>query len=387
MINTNLINLYQLIFITMSGRFKIFIKCIGLSLFLNILPINAQILQDTVTLRLVKKDIDYIYNLQFNNAREVYTQISQSYPGHPIVYLLRGIMTYWENYPLLYITPSHFSFEEDMRQCIRLSESNNNPVYEAEYLLANLCARGMLLMFYADNDLIMEVIPLATSTYKYLRRSFDLSSACIDLHYFTGVYNYYREAYPRVYPVYKPLALLFPPGDVETGLEELQTTAISSVVLRAESYFLLTWIYLNYEEKYHEALFYCKTLHEQYPENVQYLAIYIKNLLLMKQYDEAEKLISDSPEEAENNYYQAQLIIFKGILQEKKYRDNIAAQNYYNKGISDIAYFGDYGNEYAAYAYYGLSRISEANGDKQTGKIYRKAAMKLADFKKVNFDK
>jgi len=370
----------------MSGRFKIFMKCIGMSLFLSTTPINAQLLQDTTSLNLVKKDIDYIYNLQFNNAREVYTKISQLYPGNPLVFLLRGMMTYWENYPLLNTTPAHVSFEEDMRRCIRLSEKNNNPVYEAEYLLANLCARGLLLNLYADNDLIMDVIPLATSTYQYLRRSFDFTSVCIDLYFFTGIYNYYTEAYPKAYPVYKPLALLFPNGDMEIGLKELQTTAINSVVLKAESYFSLTWIYLNYENKYPEALYYSKSLHELYPDNVLYLATYIKNLLLMKQYDEAEKLIIASPEEAGNRYFQAQLSIFKGILQEKKYLDNILAQQYYKKGIRDISIFGGYGNEYAAYAYYGLSRISEANGEKHIHKIYRKEAMKLAEFKKINFD-
>ena len=370
----------------MSRRFKIFITCIGLSLFLGTAAVNAQLLQDTTALNLVNEDIDYIYNLQFDNAREVYTKIIQSYPGHPIVFLLRGLMTYWENYPLLYTTPAYISFEEDMSQCIRLSEKNNNQVYEAEYLLTNLCARGMLLMFYADNDLIMEMISLTTSTYKYLRGSFDFTSVCTDLYYFTGVYNYYREAYPKVYPVYKSLALLFPPGDIEIGLKELQIAAINSVVLRAESYFLLTWIYLNFENKYPEALYYCKSLHELYPDNVLYLAIYIKNLLLLKQYDEAEILIFASPKEAENKYFQAQLIIFKGILQEKKYLDNKLAQQYYNKGIRDISSFGEYGNEYAAYAYYGLSRISEANGEKHAGKIFRKKAMKLADFKKINFD-
>ena len=40
---------------------------------------------------------------------------------------------------------------------INLSEKNDNPVYDADYLLSNLCARGMLLMFYADNDLAIEV--------------------------------------------------------------------------------------------------------------------------------------------------------------------------------------------------------------------------------------
>ena len=69
-------------------------------------PVNAQLLQDTTALNLVREDIDYIYNMQFNDAREVYTKIVSLYPGHPIVYLLRGIMTYWENYP----TASYNSF-------------------------------------------------------------------------------------------------------------------------------------------------------------------------------------------------------------------------------------------------------------------------------------
>ena len=116
-------------------------------------------------------------------------------------------MTYWENFPLLNTCPAKDSFEEDLRQCIKIAEKNSYPEHEAEYLLANLCARGFLLMYYSDNNLVMEVIPLATSTYKYMRRSFDFTSVCTDLYYFTGVYNYYRDAYPKAYPVYKPLRL------------------------------------------------------------------------------------------------------------------------------------------------------------------------------------
>jgi hypothetical protein len=274
-----------------------------------------------------------------------------------------------------------------MRLCIKMSETNKNPTHEAEYLLSNLCARGMLLMYYADNELLTETIPLTLTTYKYLRRSFDFASVCEDLKYFTGVYDYYREAYPKVYPIYKSLALLFPAGNMESGLKELQLAARNSVVLRAESSFLLSYIYLNFENNYPEGLSYCKTLHELYPENALYLALYIKNLLLMKQYDEAEKLMLTSSREEGNKYLQVQLTIFKGILQEKKYRDNKLAQQFYNQGIHDINVFDNYGDEYAAFAYYGLSRISLSNGDKQTSKIYRKAAMKLGDFKKNNFDK
>jgi hypothetical protein len=371
----------------MSGCLKIFIVCIGFSLFPGTSMLKAQILKDTATLNLVKKNIDYIYNLQFSNALETYKKIIKAYPEHPIVFLIRGMMTYWENYPLHNKTSAQVSFEEDMRQCIKLSEAHNDPVHEAEYLMSNLCARGFLLLFYSDNDLIMEVIPLATSSYKYLMRSFDFTTSCPDLYYFTGVYNYYREAYPIVYPVYRSLVFPFPKGDMVKGLRELQLSATKSVALRAESYVLLSGIILNFENRYTEAIYYNKTLYEQYPQNPLYQTNYIKNLLLIKQYGEAEKLMSALPEEPENKYLHAQLLIFKGILQEKKYHNNKLAQQYYNTGLGIISFFGHYGDDYASYAYFGLSRISDVNGDKHISKIYRKEALKLSDFTEINFDK
>jgi hypothetical protein len=245
----------------------------------------------------------------------------------------------------------------------------------------------MLLMFYEDNDLIMEVTPLTISTYKHLRRAFEFTSTSSDLFYFTGVYNYYREAYPKIYPVYKSLAFLFPHGSMETGLKQLQSASINSVVLKAESFYLLIWIYMGFENNLPESLMYCKTLYEKYPDNTLYLETYIRNLLLMKKYDEAEKLISSASGKAMNRYFEAQLIILKGILQEKKYHNTKLAGEYYNKGINDISLYGRYQNEYAAYAYFGLSRITEGSDEKQTHKIYRKEALKLAEFKKINFDK
>lgn len=371
----------------MLVRFKMIISRIGLLFFLSSIQANAQLFSDSATMKLVREDIDYIYNLQFNESDELYKEIIKLYPGHPIIYLLRGITTYWENYPMLNTSPARNSFENDMHQCIKLSETNDEADKEAEYLLADLCARGMLLSFYSDNDLIMQVAPLTISTYKYLRRAFDFTSQCTDLYYFTGTYNYYREAYPKVYPVYKSLAFLLPRGNEEEGLKELKIAAMNSVVMRAEAGSLLEWIYLNFENKLQESLYYSRILHENNPGNELYLSTYIRNLLLDKNYDEAEKLITGSSEEEGNKFYQAQLLILKGILEEKKYNDDKLAQQYYNKGITDISLFGKYGNEYAAYAYFGLSRVGEVNGKNPTRKIYRKEALRLADFKKINFDK
>ena len=370
----------------MGNEFKIFIRCLAMSFYFSISALNAQILNDTASLNLIKRGVDSIYNMQFKYSEEVYGKISKQYPEHPLVLLFKGTMMYWENYPLLPSSPASAQFEEEMLRCIGLSEKINNTSIEAEYLLANLCARGLLIQYYANNGLDNEVLPLATTTYRFLKRSFDLTSIYSDFFCFSGLYNYYREVYPDAHPAYKPITFLFRKGNRTKGLEELQIAAKESILLKAESFSDISYLYITYENNYQMATYFSNYLHDLYTYNPEYLAEYIKNLLLIKNYDEAEKLIISSVSHEKNPYYQSQLSIFTGIIQEKKYRDNKLAQKYYDKGIRDISSFGAYGNEYSAYAYFGLSRISEKSGDKESRKIYHKQALRLADSKKITFD-
>jgi len=235
-------------------------------------PAGGQILSDTSSLVIIKSGIDQIYRLNFDKAREIFSGIDIPGSEHPVIYLLHGLTVYWQNYPLLPFTDAMNLFEADMRRCIALCEMKPySEEYEAEALLANVCARGLLLLFYADNNMSRNVISLASGTYRYIMRSFHFNRVFSDLYYFTGLYNYYRDAYPKYHPVYKPAAALFPPGNFERGLNELVP-------------------------------------------------------------------------------------------------------------------FGKYGNEFSAYCFYGLSRISDARGDKAGKRIYLRRANNLASFKKINFN-
>jgi len=335
---------------------------------------------------MIRKCVAHTYNFEFDKAIELSNQVSLKYSNHPVEYMIRGMMTYWQNYPLTPSVPAHDSFENDLRDCILLSDQVLNPADEAEYLLIGLCARGLLLIYYADNGLNREVMRLAKETYKNMRRAFDYTEVYPDFYFFTGLYNYYREAYPEVHPLFKALAFLFPKGNKTLGIKQLQTAANISIFLRAESLYILLWINGGFENSIDHAFDCSKSLHEKYPANLNYLGEYIKYLLLTKDYDKAEKLIEHSGITVINTYYQAQQTIFNGILQEKKYHNDTVAQQYYNKGISELTVFGEFGNEFAAYAYFGLSRICERKSDKPEMRTYRNKANDLAPFKKINFD-
>jgi hypothetical protein len=369
-----------------SERFKTAVILLGLVSCLNFSVLQGQILKDSSSINLIKKGIDYVYNFDFKNAYKINAELKTLYPGHPITYLFKGMITYWENWPLNITSAARTSFEADLRKCIELCDNNKAPSTEAEILLVNLCARGLLLLYYTDNDLSFEVFPIAASTYQCIRRSFDFTALYSDFYFFRGVYNYYREAYPEAHPVYKTLAFLFPKGSKSEGLDDLLIVAKNSIILKAEAYSFLTQIFLSFENNYLKATFYSKSLHILYPDNPEYLGSYIKNLLLIKRYDEAEKEIAESVDYLKNPFFQAQVTIFNGILQEKKYHNYHVAQQLYFQGIKETSEYRNYGDEYAAYAYFGLSRISEKSGDMDNMKVYRKLALKLADFKNIDFN-
>jgi hypothetical protein len=376
------INIFLSIYYRNLLRFSMLLFCIHS-------PFSyGQILDDPSTMNTIRRGIRYIYNWQFEQAERVSDTIAVLYPGHPVNNLYRGMMIYWMNYPLIPSSSVRNDFEEEMNLCIELSDSNMIPDsgYEAEYLLADLCAKGLLLLFYADNNLSWQAIPVVRKAYRPLMRSFDFTDECTDLLYFSGLYNYYREAYPKVHPVYKAVAFLFPSGDMEKGLRELEKCAGESMAMRAEALNILSWIRMYFENDYLKSYPLCESLTTKYPNNVFYRIMYIKNLLLLKKYDEAEYLINGFYNYNMNPLYIAVSYIFNGLIQEKKYQNFDIARKLYNQGIEALTAFSPYGNGFAAFGYFGLSRISEIENDNRMRRIYHRKAMELTDFKKMTFD-
>ena len=362
--------------------------CTAAIIFSASYPARAQILKDSAAINTIIRGMQNIYNIEFEEAGKAYNSLARMYPGHPVLHLFSGMKIYWENFPMNPASNARKSFEAELRACIDQSDKNDypRPEYEAEYRLANICARGLLLLFLSENDQSGDVIPLVTSSYRPLIHTFGFTSSCPDFYYFTGVYNYYREAYPIVYPVYKAVAFMFPKGNMELGLRQLEECGKNSIALRAEAYVMLSWIRMNFESNFQQALPYSRHLSDQYPSNPLFRIYLVKNLLLLKKYNEAEDLIRAGRNASVSTFYDATIEVFKGIIQEKEYKNPDSARNHYLKGIDDLAIFGPYAYEYVGYGYLGLSRISSAEGNNRESRAYRRKGADLVDFKNITFD-
>lgn len=372
------------IFKSRPGGIKIIIVFIFLSLYTGISQADAQVLKDTTAMRLVKKTVDQVYNMHFNEASKTCDLISAEYPNHPVVLLLKGMLTYWKDYPLMEESAPGRIFEQQMLLCIDKCEhfTNGN---EAEILLVNLCARGILLLYYGANEMNSKTFSLGRTTYRYLRHAFEFTGTFPDFYFFTGLYNYYREAYPEAHPVYKPLFALLPRGDREKGMNQLRTAFKEAIFMKAEASTFLSSNYKYFENDFSNASYFSRMLYNKYSLNTVYLIDCIEDLLLTGKYDDAEILILSPAARTNNRFYQAQLIILRGVLNEKKYHNSSQASQEYTIGAQNIASYGEWGSQYEAYAYFGLSRLNGDNPHDQ--KIYRKKALEHADFKAINFDK
>ncbi len=354
---------------------------------LFITNVQAQILKDKEAYLKIEQGVYYIYNCEFDKAEEVYKYINNKYPNHSVPHLFKGLILYWKYLPMIPGSEENKEFVNEMSTCIDLAEKafkENDS--DAENLLAGLGAMGMLLMYYADNDLTGKVISLAPETFHFVMKAFNFTDTYHDFYYITGLYNYYREAYPEAHPVYKPMLIFFPKGDKKLGLEQLKIAARSSIFLKAESNSFLSGIYLNFERDPDSSLVYSNRLISMYPNNVQYKTLDIRNLLLLKKYNRAESILDSINYWSVNTYFQAKLDIFRAILYEKVDHNDTMAEYYYLSGIRKAEKYGEYANEYISYGYFGLSRIYDRAGDKKKGKQYLKLAEDNTVYEFVNFN-
>ncbi len=351
------------------------------------LTAQESILSDSVFMLRLKTEVDSIYNFQYKNSEKTYIELEEKHPDHAFTQLFYALMLYWKYFPITPESEYHDEYINRIENAILaaeniLDEDKNN----TESIFFNLMSRMFIMQYYADNQMSSKVIPHLSRSYKMITSGFDLKEDMTDFYFTTGIYNYYSEAYPKAHPIYKPIAYFFPKGNIELGLQQLEYNWKNGSFLGTESLFFLIYINLNFEANYSAALHYLKPLNDSYPNNPLYISYRIKTLLMLKEYELASEYILKLKQmKTKNDYFLIVSEIYEAVILEKRNHNQTKAATKYAKAVQSLEKYGNYGNAYSSFAFYGLSRIYSEK-DKKKAKEYRKIADDLAVYPHINFD-
>lgn len=324
---------------------------------------------------LVRQTLQAIYNNNPGQADGLINQLDQQTAHHPAVDLLRAVRLHWQWFPA--------RTDDRLRgQLVNLLEKTADETKtqldkrpdDPELIFTYFTTEAMLTrMAYFDHQTLKSV-GYAKKAYSYLQKGRAYRKQYPDFSLSSGLYDYYREEYPELHPVYKPLVWFMRSGDKQNGLAQLGIASKQSLFSQVEATLYLTHILADYENRASEALPYLAQLTKQYPNNPFFVVRYAEVLLHAGRLTQAIPLI-DSVLAIRQPFYQqiglllmARLKLAQGALTEA----DTLAQTVLQKQPKDEAY--------QAWAYAVRARVAARTNQPQQARLFYEKVLDLAEY-------
>lgn len=345
------------------------------------------ILENERAYALTEQALDHIYNVDIKQSERLIQQIDQLLPDYPAVPLLEALSIRSANYPLEPGSAAFQQMKNHLYQVIDQSEAildEDEDHAEANFFM--LSAHGLLALYENENGNTFKAVGQAKNAYTYLKNGFDLMEVYPDFYFSTGLYNYYREKYPELHPVYRPFMWFFRSGDMALGLKQLDTAVRKSLFLGAESADFLIQIYLFYEDRPDKALTYAQRLVNKYPDNPYFTVNYIHAALGAGQFAGIDAYVQQLIS-SDKRYFQVTGHLFEGMLLEKRDQRWDAAEAAYLQSLQgNIGIEGEEAKNYRSYAYAGLARIADHEKKIAQAKNLYEQALNAAQYPPVKLE-
>ena len=239
-------------------------------LLLILLPASAsaQWVSDPAVEQRIQRGIDYIYNIQFNKADSVFSEIVRWDPQHPVGYFFQAMTQWWRILTNFDDESQDQRFYDILDKVITLCEDrldkNPNDVTALFFKGGAVGFRGRLRAnrskwVGAANDGLV-ALPIVQKAYKLDPSNYDVLLGI-------GIYNYYADIIPDQYPFVKPFMVFFPGGDRKKGLQQLEEASKHAKYARVEASYFLMQNYFLYEKDFSKAMAIAVDLSKKYPEN------------------------------------------------------------------------------------------------------------------------
>ncbi|MEL7146277.1 MAG: tetratricopeptide repeat protein [Bacteroidota bacterium] len=303
---------------------------------------------------LIEEAAKYVYRVDSARSAKAIADVEALFPDHPVVPLMEAVFILWSEIPMHTTDTVFLIFENKLKEVIAKSQSMPDSL-RAEKIFFEMSARGFLAEHYADEGAYLKALGEARRTYGFMKEGFKLVPDAPEFLLTSGLYNYFRVAYPEKHPVYKSLVWLFRSGDKEKGIRQLERAVNETIISRVEAHLYLSYIYLRYEREPEKSTYYLNKLFTAYPENSYFRAKYIESLIEMGEYDQVP-VLSDTLLLNERNYYKMSGEVFMGLYHEKVLDERSVAIDFYSNAVGRVEKLRGHGSHYISWAYLGLGR-------------------------------
>lgn len=340
--------------------------------------IAQNIQNDKPSILIVKEAINKMYNLENDASEKLAGELAKLHPDHPASSFIMALNIYWKEMPINNRSKNfekfHYYLQETLDKSTKMLDKDKN---DEEGIFFSLSAHGYLTQYYAEENSNFKAMKEAKNAYSFIKSGFDLTEKNPEFYYTTGIYNYYRDVYPDLHPVYKSFMWFFASGDKETGLQNLEKAIKKATFTKVEAINYSAHFYLRYEDAPSKSLEYSEELVAKFPGNLLYKAIFVEGLINLKRYDDA-KIHVAALLNAPSHYFQMMGQTYMGRILEKQGKDLKKAKEFYLKSLETSKLIEYKASHYNSIAYCGLSRIEGKNGNKDGAKDYHKKASATA---------
>ncbi len=243
---------------------------------------------------LVRLGSDYIYNVEFDKAEGAFRELIKRYPEHPAGYFLDAMIDWWKITLFRNTNKYDNSFEEKIQKVIDRCDAllDENPK-DINALFFKAGAKGYRGRYYAQKSEWVSAATDGSSAYNLMIECQKIAPGNHDIMLGTGIYNYFAQAIPDIYPMTKPLLAFLPKGDKQLGIYQLRASSKLARYAAMEARVVLLQIYYTFEKDNDLAESSAEELFTKYPNN-PYFHRYLARILVRKgKYDEFEKMWRD----------------------------------------------------------------------------------------------
>ncbi len=354
---------------------------------------SVDMLLTNMTLQLqITEGVDYMYNFQFTQAESQFMWLKDKYPTHPLPYFLMGLSNWWKIMPNTESKTHDERFFAYMDSTIFMAEKryDNYPdtskkKLEAAFFLSG--ANAFIGRLYSERKAWTKAAFYGKRALNYMEYCKGKGELSPELLFGDGLFNFYSEWIRENYKYLRPIMWLFPRGDKELGLQQLEKVVADAFYAKIEAQYFLMRIYAFEQSDLKKGILISEYLHQKFPDNPYFHRYYARLLYASGQFvqmkEECQQIL-DRIEAGKTGYgtisgrYAG---FFLGVFYHKVENNFEKATTYYEEAVRYSEESGDTDAGFYLHALSNLGDIEKRKGNYEAAWAYYEKVMENAEHK------